>query len=301
LEAEYDRLGFKLDVEPIAAVVQAEEQKLEFTEEVDETVTAVKSSSKRRTTGGSKKRGRRASEDDSALPAATPSAKAPKVTSAPATEPAKRSEPLGTVLCTSACFYHHEGVAEGCCCVFVWCVVPCAETVVERSTVVETTVTRSVPQFDNGVGMEVDLIAERVDITNNTDGPLNLSGYKLSSVVGDQGFTFGEDCVLDRGETVTVWSGPQSSKHKDPPRHLQWTRRYIWNNEGDTAVLFDGEGAVVQKVVCTPVAASEALNTVRAVVNGNAIAIRWCFRRFFFGLGFGLRAWVAVVTCTHSV
>ena len=98
LEAEYDRLGFKLDVEPISSAVPIEETKLTFTEEesVDETVTAVKSSSKRRTTvGGSKKRARRASEDETAIAAVTPSGKSSGKTTAPATEPVKRSEPLG--------------------------------------------------------------------------------------------------------------------------------------------------------------------------------------------------------------
>ena len=50
----------------------------------------------------------------------------------------------------------------------------------------ETLVTKSVPLIDNGVSMEVDLKAERVDITNNTHGDLDLAGWKLTSEVGDQ-------------------------------------------------------------------------------------------------------------------
>ena len=62
----------------------------------------------------------------------------------------------------------------------------CLIAVVERSTVIETMVTRSTPKFDNGILVEVDLINERVDITNKTDDQLDISKWRLSSEVGDQ-------------------------------------------------------------------------------------------------------------------
>jgi hypothetical protein len=39
-----------------------------------------------------------------------------------------------------------------------------------------------------------------------------------------------------------------SDKHNNPPTDLAWTRAFIWNNHGDTAVLFDAEGKEVSTV-----------------------------------------------------
>ena len=99
-----------------------------------------------------------------------------------------------------------------------------------------------------------------------------------------QAFTFPAGFTLSRGAVVTVWSGPGSKSHVDPPRHLAWTRRYIWNDKGDKAILVDAAGAKQQEVDCTPVPASDVVKTVR-----------WCAGER--GGGGGLPSFESVVRC----
>lgn len=149
------------------------------------------------------------------------------------------------------------------CCYVTLCVAVHCAGVFERSTVVDTIVTRSVPKYNNGILVEVDLINERVDITNNTDSDIVLDGWKLTSAKGDQGYTFEAGVKLARGGVVTIWSGANAQTHHNPSvNHYAWTKRYIWNNNGDSAVLQNASGEVVQEVECTPVAASEVLEKV---------------------------------------
>lgn len=90
----------------------------------------------------------------------------------------------------------------------------------------------------------VDLVAEIVVITNYSQVPVDLEGWKLLSQVGGQEFTF-PALVLEPGESVTIASGPGAED--DPPRKLKWTGRYIWNNDGDPAILQDAQGNVVSQ------------------------------------------------------
>jgi hypothetical protein len=64
----------------------------------------------------------------------------------------------------------------------------------------------------------------------------------LVSVEGNQRFTF-PTIVLKPGETVTVTSG-KNARH-DPPKYLLWTKKYIWNNDGDPAELLTPDGEIV--------------------------------------------------------
>lgn len=69
-------------------------------------------------------------------------------------------------------------------------------------------------------------------------------------LVRQQKYVFPEDTVtLAPNEALTVWSGREEGARHDPSNgHLWWTRRYIWNNHGDTAVLVSPTG----DVVCVP-------------------------------------------------
>jgi hypothetical protein len=45
---------------------------------------------------------------------------------------------------------------------------------------------------------------------------------------------------------VYVHSAPDAVD--DPPLHLLWATAYLWNNEGDRAVLYDAANQVVEDV-----------------------------------------------------
>jgi hypothetical protein len=52
--------------------------------------------------------------------------------------------------------------------------------------------------------------------------------------------------VLAAGASVRVRSGPDAVDN--PPGDLFWSAAYLWNNEGDRAVLYDEGDGVVEGV-----------------------------------------------------
>ena len=77
---------------------------------------------------------------------------------------------------------------------------------------------------------------------------VNLSGWKLCSLVGDkQEFNFPEDTILEPGCSTTVWSGKESDKKENSPYSLFWTKKNMWNDRGDKAVLVDPEGNTIDE------------------------------------------------------
>jgi hypothetical protein len=88
---------------------------------------------------------------------------------------------------------------------------------------------------------------EYVRITNAGGAAQQLSGWRIISVVGPQVFDF-PSYSLAPGATVSVHSGPDA-----PPTGgdiFQWSRAYIWNNDGDTAELRDPSGALIDEDEC---------------------------------------------------
>ena len=88
------------------------------------------------------------------------------------------------------------------------------------------------------VSLKVDPKAEKVYITNNGEEEINLRNWVLESTVGRQRFVLPQ-VILAPGDTITIGSGPNASGD------LIWTRRYVWNDKGDKAVLYDADGNVV--------------------------------------------------------
>lgn len=93
------------------------------------------------------------------------------------------------------------------------------------------------------VMLSVNVQAEEATITNRGDGALDLGGWTLVSVTGNQRFAFPSEFQLAGGTSVTVTSG-RDARHA-PPRYLRWTGRYIWNNDGDPGRLLDDERELV--------------------------------------------------------
>ncbi len=95
------------------------------------------------------------------------------------------------------------------------------------------------------VRLEVDRQAEVVRITNVSGQTLDLSGWTLVSVTGNQRFTFPAGTTLGPGKTLSVVSGPRAQGGQDV---LLWTRRNVWNNQGDPAELYASTGQLAVRV-----------------------------------------------------
>jgi hypothetical protein len=93
------------------------------------------------------------------------------------------------------------------------------------------------------VSLAVNEQAETARITNTGTQPLELAGWKLVSVRGNQVFDqFPAGLVLNPGDSLTVTSGPTA---RQGTGFLRWTEQNIWSNSGDPGQLIDGDGTVV--------------------------------------------------------
>ncbi len=80
----------------------------------------------------------------------------------------------------------------------------------------------------------LDKFGEIVVIRNDSGDDVDLTGWTLLSVTGDQEFIFPE-YILEAGGRVTITSGVKDGD-------LEWGRKNIWNNStSDPAVLFDAD------------------------------------------------------------
>ena len=110
----------------------------------------------------------------------------------------------------------------------------------EPVTVAPGAVLRIVTVFNEGR-------REHVVITNEGSQAQNLQGWVLESAPGGrQRYTF-PAVSLAPGATVRVHSGRGSAAAAAPPTDLAWTGRNVWNNAGDTAILFDPTGREVSR------------------------------------------------------
>ncbi|MGM0438220.1 MAG: MBL fold metallo-hydrolase, partial [Bacillota bacterium] len=90
--------------------------------------------------------------------------------------------------------------------------------------------------------INVDLKKEIVKIKNNSGEKIDISGWRLLSVKGEQEFYFPEGTIINQGEIIKVVSGRNAEEKTDA---IIWTKAYIWNNEGDSAKLFNVEQEVI--------------------------------------------------------
>jgi hypothetical protein len=85
--------------------------------------------------------------------------------------------------------------------------------------------------------LRYDTSDEYVQITNRGGSVQLMTGWQIHSVVGDQWYTFPDGYVLGPSASVSVHSG--TGALDNPPADLLWSKAYIWNNDGDKAVLYD--------------------------------------------------------------
>ena len=89
-----------------------------------------------------------------------------------------------------------------------------------------------------------DVHEEIVMIRNNSSQAVNLEGWELISVEGNQIFFF-PNISLAPGKKLLVTSGPNA---KASAGTLEWSKRQIWLNSGDAARLVNAEGEVVSEL-----------------------------------------------------
>lgn len=104
------------------------------------------------------------------------------------------------------------------------------------------------PEPSNG---DLDLVSVNLDteiasIKNAGNTDVDMTGWSLVSVEGNQTYDFPSGFVLRAGATVHVTSGRNAVDN--PPAYLKWTGSYIWNNEGDAAQLFSVSGDLVDEI-----------------------------------------------------
>ncbi|SJZ96117.1 MBL fold metallo-hydrolase [Selenihalanaerobacter shriftii] len=83
---------------------------------------------------------------------------------------------------------------------------------------------------------KVDLYKEKVVIKNKSKKIIDLSGWMLVSLRGNQQFVFPNNTVIKPGGILKVVSGRKANWTLNT---IVWTKRYIWNNDGDAAALYD--------------------------------------------------------------
>jgi beta-lactamase superfamily II metal-dependent hydrolase len=86
----------------------------------------------------------------------------------------------------------------------------------------------------------LDLKGETVKITNSGSSSVNLNGWKLTDEGAKHSYMF-TGTTLPAAGSVTISSGTASGD-------LKWTSTNVWNNDGDTAYLYDGSGKLVSQL-----------------------------------------------------
>ena len=91
---------------------------------------------------------------------------------------------------------------------------------------------------------DLNLQDEWVQISNKGSSPVSLNGWKIEDEGSKHTYTF-PSYTLNSGTTVTVYTG----KGTNSATELYWQLDDpIWNNDGDTAYLYDNSGKLVSKL-----------------------------------------------------
>lgn len=91
----------------------------------------------------------------------------------------------------------------------------------------------------------VDKADETITVANKGASDVNLAGWKVVSVTGNQIYVFA-DYTLKAKASVTLVSGPDA---RTDAGTIVWTTQNIWNNsESDPAQLYDASGVLVSEI-----------------------------------------------------
>lgn len=97
------------------------------------------------------------------------------------------------------------------------------------------------PETPDVVISSLDKKAEFVEITNRSGKNIDLTGWYIVSVTGNQTFRFPEGFILEAGKTVKISSAGAAGD-------LQWSAGNIWNNSSsDPAELYNASGVLIHR------------------------------------------------------
>lgn len=91
----------------------------------------------------------------------------------------------------------------------------------------------------------MDVHKETVTLFNAGDTAVDMTGWSLLSVEGNQRYHFPEGYTLQPQKIVTITSGKNA--REDLPEYLKWTTGYMWNNESDAAKLLNQDNEVMSE------------------------------------------------------
>jgi endonuclease YncB( thermonuclease family) len=83
---------------------------------------------------------------------------------------------------------------------------------------------------------------EWVDFENRGGTSVDMAGWAVEDAAGNH-YDFPSDVSLAAGDTVRLHSGSGTDSSTD----LYWGDDYIWNNDGDTCLLYDDAGEVIER------------------------------------------------------
>ena len=85
---------------------------------------------------------------------------------------------------------------------------------------------------------------EYVKITNKGTTAISMKGWRITDKGAIHTYKFSSSYTLKAKSTVTLYTG----KGKNTATKLFWGRAaFVWNNEGDTAYLYNAQGKLVSK------------------------------------------------------
>ena len=90
---------------------------------------------------------------------------------------------------------------------------------------------------------DLSLADEWVKITNSGSSPVTMTGWKVTDDDAKHTYLF-PSFVLSSSATVTLYTG----KGTDTATELYWGGKYVWNNDGDTAKLYDASGNLIDSL-----------------------------------------------------
>ena len=97
-----------------------------------------------------------------------------------------------------------------------------------------------------------DGLHEYVTLINRGTVTQPMSGWVLASLRGQAFYPFSDDLMLEPGAIVKIQSGQLEPKEKQKDqgalKNLLWTIGQVWNNNSDTAILFDANGLEIDQL-----------------------------------------------------
>ncbi|MCL0044562.1 lamin tail domain-containing protein [Dehalococcoidia bacterium] len=115
-----------------------------------------------------------------------------------------------------------------------------------ESTIPSTTVTSGSPNMQI-TSIDCKSKPEIVVIENTGDASQDLTGWKVEDNGPKYTFNFPVSFSLEPGSSVKLISGESGN---DSNKTIYWSGRVVWNNDGDTASLFDPSGQLMSEMKC---------------------------------------------------